>query len=154
MPVPDPTSKRTGSLHLVLLEASAFILEAVILWETKALKDKVPCGDGKGQEALRCQNFEWRSHLGNGPSSLSYSSWWHVRWTMWLSPSRISDPQNHEQSKLVFEATKFGLDFYVAIEKWNIWSHKREINSKVKNREEFMEREFWKTNNIWMQKNS
>lgn len=57
MPLPDLTSKRNGSLHLVLLEASAFMLEAVILWETKGLKDKVPCGDGKRPRSTEVPNL-------------------------------------------------------------------------------------------------
>ena len=57
VPVPDLTYKRTCSLHLVLWEASAFILAVVRLWETKALKDKIPGGDGKRPRSTEVPNL-------------------------------------------------------------------------------------------------
>lgn len=66
-PVPDLTSKRTGSLHLVLLESSAFVLEAVMLWETKALKDKVPCGDEKRPRSTEVPNL-WEKKSSQKPT--------------------------------------------------------------------------------------
>ena len=61
-------------------------------------------------------------------------------------------PTNHEQSKTGILSHQVYVRFLGSnkvVKKIN-----REINSKVENREAFIEKEFWRISNMWMQKNS